>query len=610
MVSTIEETRASPVPIGARDFASVPRRWTSLARQLPVLPLAILVPFVLMALFADFIAPYDPTEPIPGAKIFEPPYWMQGGSMHALLGTDFQSRDVLSRLIFGARVSLIVGVTGTLVAGSIGTALGILAGYLGRWVDQVIMRLTDAWLALPGLVFAIFLATMVGPSMWNIVIILGLVYWTRYARVIRGEVLSLREREFVKLAEIAGGSRARVIFRHILPNVLNSTMVLASLTIGVVIIAEASLSFLGVGVPPPEPAWGSMLADGRSMLMVGDWWLTIFPGLGILLVVLATQLFGDWLRVRLDLRTHFTTLGGSRVVKAVDGISFTLKEGETLGLIGESGSGKTTTCLSIVGLLPRAARIVGGRVAFEGEDLTKKSQRELRRIRGRRIAVILQDPMASLNPLFTIYRQVAEPAFFHQHLRGRPLRERVQGLLRAVRIPSPEWRMREYPHQMSGGMRQRIVGAIALSGGPRLVIADEPTTNLDVTIQAQYLDLLKDIQRETGVALIFVTHNLGIVAKMCDRVAVMYAGKIVEQAPVRELFDDPKHPYTRALLGSMPKLGHKEPLYSIRGQPPNLADLPTGCAFHPRCPDVMSRCMTEEPPDVHLGGSVARCLLL
>ena len=295
----------------------------------------------------------------------------------------------------------------------------------------------------------------------------------------------------------------------------------------------------------------------------------------------------------------------------MDGVSFTLRQGETLGLVGESGSGKTTTCLSIVGLLPRAGRIVGGRVLFEGEDLTRKSQRELRRIRGRRIAVILQDPMASLNPLFTIFRQVAEPAFFHQHLRGRTLRERVQGLLRAVRIPSPEWRMREYPHQMSGGMRQRIVGAIALAGGPRVVIADEPTTNLDVTIQAQYLDLLKDIQRETGVALIFVTHNLGIVAKMCDRVAVMYAGKLVEQAPVRELFDDPKHPYTRALLGSMPKLGNKEPLYSIRGQPPNLANLPTGCAFHPRCPDVMPRCMSDEPRDVVLGdGSVARCWLL
>jgi peptide/nickel transport system permease protein len=299
MAFVTEQTRSllAGASQGAGDLR---RRWLRLARELPVLPLAILVPFILIALFANFIAPYDPTEPIPGAKIFEPPFWEHGANPLALLGTDFQGRDVLSRLLFGARVSLIVGVAGTIVAGSIGTTLGIMAGYLGGWVDQVIMRITDTWLALPALMFAIFLAAIVGPSMWNIVIILGLVYWTRYARVIRGEVLSLREREFVKLAEIAGASSCRVILRHVLPNVLNSAMVLASLTIGVVIIAEASLSFLGVGVPPPQPAWGSMLADGRSMLMVGNWWLTVFPGLGIMLVVLATQLLGDWLRVRLD----------------------------------------------------------------------------------------------------------------------------------------------------------------------------------------------------------------------------------------------------------------------------------------------------------------------
>jgi peptide/nickel transport system permease protein len=292
----------SAIAIGAAPPGGIRglNRALRLVRGLPILPLAILVPFVLIALSANVIAPYEPTEPIPGAKIFAPPFWAAGADPRAWLGTDFQARDILSRLIFGARVSLIVGVTGTIVAGSIGTTLGILSGYLGGWVDQVIMRVTDAWLALPGLVFAIFLATMVGPSMWNIVIILGAVYWTRYTRVIRGEVLSLREREFVKLAEIAGASRYRVILRHILPNVLNSAMVLASLTIGVVIIAEASLSFLGVGVPPPQPAWGSMLSDGRSMLMVGNWWLTVFPGLGIMLVVLATQLLGDWLRVRLD----------------------------------------------------------------------------------------------------------------------------------------------------------------------------------------------------------------------------------------------------------------------------------------------------------------------
>ena len=312
-----------------------------------------------------------------------------------------------------------------------------------------------------------------------------------------------------------------------------------------------------------------------------------------------------------DLQTHYFSFGGTRVVKAVDGVSFALGEGETIGLVGESGCGKTTTCLSVVGLLPPAARIVGGSIEFNGQELTTKRPREMRRIRGRQIAMILQDPMASLNPLFSIYRQVAEPAYYHQGMRGRSLRQRVQNLLRAVRIPSPEMRMREYPHQMSGGMRQRVVGAIAMAGGPKLIIADEPTTNLDVTIQAQYLEVLKDIQQTSGVALIFVTHNLGIVAKMCDRMAVMYAGKIVEYGAVRDLFRDAKHPYTQALLGSMPKLGSKEPLFAIPGQPPNLAQLPPGCAFQPRCAHAMPQCATQEPDDRYIGPNwTAKCWLV
>jgi oligopeptide/dipeptide ABC transporter ATP-binding protein len=312
-----------------------------------------------------------------------------------------------------------------------------------------------------------------------------------------------------------------------------------------------------------------------------------------------------------DLQTHYFSFGGTRVVKAVDGVSLALGEGETIGLVGESGCGKTTTCLSVVGLLPPAARIVGGSIEFNGQELTTKRPREMRRIRGRQIAMILQDPMASLNPLFSIYRQVAEPAYYHQGMRGRSLRQRVQNLLRAVRIPSPEMRMREYPHQMSGGMRQRVVGAIAMAGGPKLIIADEPTTNLDVTIQAQYLEVLKDIQQKSGVALIFVTHNLGIVAKMCDRMAVMYAGKIVEYGAVRDLFRDAKHPYTQALLGSMPKLGSKEPLFAIPGQPPNLAQLPPGCAFQPRCAHAMPQCATQEPDDRHIGSNwTAKCWLV
>jgi len=311
-----------------------------------------------------------------------------------------------------------------------------------------------------------------------------------------------------------------------------------------------------------------------------------------------------------DLKTHYFGFQGARVVKAVDGITFSLEAGETFGLVGESGCGKTTTCLSIVHLLPPSARIVSGRVELAGEDLVSKSQREMQMVRGRQIATILQDPMASLDPLFSIYNQVAEPAYYHLALRGSKLRHRVKELLAAVRIPSPEARMKEFPHQMSGGMRQRIVGAVAQAGGPRIIIADEPTTNLDVTIQLQYLNLLKDLQRASSVALIFVTHNLGIVAKMCDKVAVMYAGKIVEMQSVRGLFYHPKHPYTRALLDSIPKLGTKEPLFGIPGQPPDLADLPTGCSFHPRCQHAIDRCRSQEPREQSIGnGGTARCWL-
>ena len=311
-----------------------------------------------------------------------------------------------------------------------------------------------------------------------------------------------------------------------------------------------------------------------------------------------------------ELRTYYFGFRGTRVVKAVDGVSFSLEAGETLGLVGESGCGKTTTCHALVRLLPPGARIVSGSIELEGENLLTKTPSQMREVRGRRIATILQDPMASLDPLFSIGNQVAEPAYYHQALRGGKLRQRVKELLTAVRIPSPEARMKNFPHQMSGGMRQRIVGAIAQAGGPRIIIADEPTTNLDVTIQLQYLNLLKDLQRASGVALIFVTHNLGIVAKMCDKVAVMYAGRIVEMQSVRGLFYDPRHPYTRALLDSIPKLGTKEPLYAIPGQPPDLSALPAGCSFHPRCARTIDCCRTDEPPEHHLGdGATARCWL-
>ncbi len=312
-----------------------------------------------------------------------------------------------------------------------------------------------------------------------------------------------------------------------------------------------------------------------------------------------------------NLSTHYVSARGARVVRAVDDVSFALGEGETLGVVGESGSGKTTLALSLLRLLPPAARIVGGEIGFEGEDLLKKSAGEMRKIRGKRIAMILQDPMASLNPLFTVGNQVAEPVRVHEGATRRSAWSRARELLRAVRIAAPEMRMREFPHQLSGGMRQRIVGAIAISCEPRLLIADEPTTSLDLTIQAQYLNLLRDLQRAHNLALVFITHNLGIVAKMCDHVAVMYAGRIVEVGPVGRIFNAPAHPYTRALLESIPRLGAgRERLTAIDGQPADPTALPGGCAFHPRCPSVIDRCRTEAPPEFAVAaGQAARCWL-
>jgi oligopeptide/dipeptide ABC transporter ATP-binding protein len=311
------------------------------------------------------------------------------------------------------------------------------------------------------------------------------------------------------------------------------------------------------------------------------------------------------------LSTYYVSAQGTRIVRAVDEVSLRVHAGETVGIVGESGSGKSTLALTMLRVLPPAARIVSGRMLFEGEDLVTKSDAEMRDIRGKRIAMILQDPMASLNPLFTIGNQVAEPIQVHEGARRSVAWKRARELLKAVRIPSPEARVKQYPHEMSGGMRQRIVGAIGISCEPRLLIADEPTTSLDLTIQAQYLNLLRDLQREHGLALIFITHNLGIVAKMCDQLVVMYAGRVVESGPVSRIFNAPAHPYTKALLNSIPRMGDPDQrLTAIDGQPPDLSALPPGCAFAPRCPQAMARCRDTAPPAfAPEEGRTARCWL-
>ena len=361
---------------------------------------------------------------------------------------------------------------------------------MGKWVDQVIMRITDTWLALPALMFAIFMAAVIGPSETNIIIILGAVYWTRYARVIRGEVLSLKERDFVRLAIVAGCSKRTIMLRHMLPNVLNSAIVIATLMLGVVIITEATLSFLGVGVPPPKPAWGLMLADGKKGLMAGYWWLTVLPGSlhhahgalrqppGGLASREARSAAPPTVKLlEVDgLSTHYITARGTRVTRAVQDVSFTLDAGETLGIVGESGSGKTTLALTLLRLLPPGARIVGGSIRFEGEDLVPKSEAEMRHIRGKRMAMILQDPMASLNPLFTIGDQVAEPIRIHEHANRRSARD--QG----ARPPGRRAHRRSRP-SACGSTRTSSPGGCASaswapSPSPASLVSSSPTSRL------------------------------------------------------------------------------------------------------------------------------------
>jgi len=298
-----------------------------------------------------------------------------------------------------------------------------------------------------------------------------------------------------------------------------------------------------------------------------------------------------------DLCTEITTRTGT--VNVVDKVSFSLAEGETMGIVGESGSGKSMTGLSLLGLVPKpAARVASGRIMLEGEDLLTKSEAEMRRVRGRRISMILQDPQTSLNPAFTVGNQLLEALQVHRRGNRRTLRDRAIHALHQVRVAAPEHRINDYPHQMSGGMKQRVVGAIAISCEPRVIIADEPTTSLDVTIQAQYLKLLQDLQKETGLALVFITHDFGIVARVCHQLMVMYAGRIVEAGPVRAIFDHPSHPYTRALLSSVPTVDRKvDRLPSIEGQPPPLHDLPHGCRFAPRCAFAEARCRETYPDE-------------
>ncbi|WP_440067158.1 dipeptide/oligopeptide/nickel ABC transporter permease/ATP-binding protein [Streptosporangium sp. OZ121] len=548
-------------------------------------------------------------------------------------GTDGLGRDVLSRVVYGARVSLGVGVGAVLLGLLVGAPLGIVAGYRGRATDAVIMAVNDIALAFPALVFALAVVAFAGASLTNVLIVLGVLGVPAWTRLIRGATLSFSGREFVLAARALGARDRRILLREITPNVAVPAASYAFIGMAIAVVAEGSLAFLGLSVQAPTPTWGGLINEGRAV-MDGAPHVVLAPSLVMFLTVLSCNVVGDrlraltdvrqsgleparrggaitegppaaegaaeeeegaLLRVR-DLRTHFVT--GRGVVRAVDGVSFTLERGRTLAVVGESGSGKTMLIRSVLGLLPGAGVLRGGQVRLEGRDLTTLSPKELRGVLGTRLAAVFQDPMTALNPVRTVGTQVMEPLRVHLGLSRRRARAAAVELLASVGIPEPARALRRYPHQLSGGMRQRVTIAMALSCGPDVLFADEPTTALDVTVQDQVLRLIHRQREERDMAMVLVSHDLAVVARWADEVVVMYAGRVVERGPAEALFERTRMPYTEALLKAVPRLTDPahHPLHLIPGRPPDLAALPPGCAFHPRCPYARERCAAEAPP--------------
>ncbi len=619
-VQTDQATEERTEPLPPRGTTA----WGRLKRNsLAVVGLAIVVVIVAIALAAPILPLADPNITAPADRL-QPPF-----SEGAWLGTDQLGRDMLSRLVWGARVSIAVGVAATLVAALIGSTIGLVAAYFGRITDNVLMRGVDMLMAFPYLLLALAIVAALGPGLMNALLAIAVVNIPFFARSVRGATLGLVNREFIEAARLSGFSDRRIILSELLPNVLPVIVITMSTTVGWMILETAGLSFLGLGAQPPQADLGSMLGDGRGLVMTAPH-VSVVPGVLILVLVIGINLLGDGLRDVLDPRLKSGALSrpvartevapgppsgagdrgallevsgletefrvGRRVLKAVGGVDFTLQPGESLGIVGESGSGKSVTALSILGLVPTPPGIIAkGAIRFNGTDLLRLPLNGLQDIRGNRIAYIFQDPLTTLNPLIRVGVQVEESLIRHQGLGGRAAMDQAVELLDAVGLPEPRTKAKAFPHELSGGQRQRVVIAMALANRPELIIADEPTTALDVTTQAKVLDLLNDLRRQSGAALIFITHDLGVVSELCERVLVMYAGRVVESGPVAEVFDAPRHPYTAALLRCVPVLGQPErSLAAIPGLPPAVDELPRGCAFADRCPLVIADCRRRE----------------
>lgn len=559
-----------------------------------------------------------------------------------LLGTDHLGRDLLSRLLWGTRLSLAVGVAAAVLAAFFGSAIGITAGYFGGKVDNIFMRGVDMLMAFPYILLALAIVAALGPGLMNALIAVAAVNVPFFARNIRGITVGLAGREFIDAARLAGMGHARIILTELLPNVLPVIIIAMSTTVGWMILETAGLSFLGLGSQPPQADLGSMLGEARSAL-ISHPHTSVVPGIMIFLIVMSINLLGDGVRDALDPRLRSGALSrplpttlvnrkgnipaatddllaiqeletqfhvGKRIYKAVGGVSLAVKPGECLGVIGESGSGKSVTALSVMGLVASPPGVItGGAVRFQGEDLVGAPYETLRQKRGDRVAYIFQDPLSTLHPLYKVGQQLAEAIQSHHRVSNAEARSRAIQLLKDVRIPNAESRVDNYPHEMSGGMRQRVGIAMSLANEPDVIIADEPTTALDVTVQAQILSLLDDLRRERGLAIIFITHDFGVVAQLCDRMAVMYAGRIVEEGPTGSVLSHPLHPYTKRLIACVPELGEgRREMAAIPGLPPVVDDLPPGCAFAPRCEKAREECRQGDITLDRSGARAVRCL--
>ncbi len=617
------------------------RRGSRLARRYPAATAGAVILLLagIVAIFGSAIAPYGQLTQV------GPPFGAPSAAH--LLGLTDTGADELSQLIIGTKITMLVGVSAAIMAAVLGGGLGLIAGFFSGAADGIISRVVDYLLVIPVLPLAIVIATLWGPSLLNVILLIGFLSWPPTTRLIRSQVKSTAQRVFVARSRSLGARPSRIITSHVLPSVGPLIAATTVISIGNAIFFEAALSFLGLS-DPSVISWGDMIANAfdRGASTAGAWWAVIPPGAAIGLVVLGATLLGrgveDALNPRLrnaparasfkvisagprpepaqtlpgpaapllqlsGLNVQFSLPSGN--LHAVRDVNLVIARGQRFGLVGESGSGKSTTLLATMGLLPSTAT-VSGQVLLNGTDILAGGEAGIRRYRWISLAMVFQGAMNAFNPVRTIRKQIREPLLFHRVSSSRGQADaRVDELLQMVGLQVSK--AESYPHELSGGMRQRAAIAMALACSPDVLLADEPTTALDVMVQAQILDLLTRLSDELGLAVILVTHDLPLIAGFCDRAAVMYAGEVVETGPIQALLDSPRHPYTRRLIEATPDLHGQRSIVPIPGTPPRLDQLVSGCAFAPRCDQVLSVCAEVAPAYTRLGGGdhAVRCHL-